>query len=96
MNDLLERIPAPIRSLWNAEVELRRGLWASLLKRGEPNPHYAEARRYFDEALNSRNRVPDEQGKWGSAEHVAATVEQDEVDKATARKAENPDEASRS
>ena len=89
MTDLFDRIPAPIRSLWNAEIELRRGLWASVLKRGEPNPHYGEARRHFDEALKSRNRVADDQGKWGSADHVAATVEQDRIDEA-AKKPHDP------
>jgi hypothetical protein len=88
MADLLDRLPAPIRSLWNAEVELRRGLWASLLKRGEPNPHYGEARRHFNEAINSRRPVAEETGKWGSAEHVAATVEQDRIDEATKKPAD--------
>jgi hypothetical protein len=81
MTGLIERIPAPIRSLWKAETELRRGLWASILNRKEPNPHYAAARRYFDEALSSGKAS--KQAKWGSAEHVAATVEQDEIDEAT-------------
>jgi hypothetical protein len=75
MSDLIDRIPAPIRSLWNAEVELRRGIWASILKRDQPNPHYAEARRHFDEAVNNIN-PPTKQAKWGSEAHTADTVEQ--------------------
>lgn len=94
MTGLVDRVPAPIRSLWNAEVELRRGLWASVLHRGEPNPHYREARRHFDEALSSRRPATKESGKWGSAEHVAATVEQDEIDEAT-KKTSDPDNAPR-
>ena len=75
MNDLFARIPAPIRSLWNAEIELRRGIWASILKRDQPNPHYAEARRHFDEAI-SKTSPPAKQAEWGSSEHVADTVQQ--------------------
>lgn len=82
MTSLLERIPAPIRSLWKAEVELRRALWGSILQRGQPNPHYEEARRYFNEALQ-REGQPTPQAEWGSADHVAATVEQDRIDEAT-------------
>lgn len=94
MTGLLDRLPAPLRSLWNAEVELRRGLWASVLNRGEPNPHYGEARRHMNEAISSRRPVSEEAGKWGSAEHVTATVEQDKIDEAT-KKPFDPDNASR-
>jgi hypothetical protein len=80
MANLLDRIPAPIRSLWNAEIEFRRGIWASVLHRGEPNPHYGEARRHFNEALQTHPHVPEDKGTWESAEHVAATVEQDRID----------------
>lgn len=79
MNDLLDRIPAPIRSLWNAEIELRRGIWASILKRDQPNPHYAEARRHFDEAI-SKTSPPTKQAEWGSSEHIADTLEQRRTD----------------
>jgi len=87
MTNLLDSIPAPLRSLWKAEIELRRGLWASVLKRSEPNPHYSEARRFFREALQARQATPEDEdrGKWGSAQHVAATVEQDRIDEATER-----------
>ena len=88
MANLLDRVPAPIRSLWNAEIELRRGIWASVLHRGEPNPHYGEARRHFNEALQTQPPVPEEKGKWGSAEHVAATVEQDRIDEAAKKESE--------
>jgi hypothetical protein len=96
MTDLFDRIPAPIRSLWKAEVELRRGLWASILQRDQPNPHYDEARRHFNEALApGEKRVDaDEPPKWGSADHVAATVEQDRIDEAT-KKPHDPGEAPR-
>lgn len=94
MTGLIDRLPAPIRSLWNAEVELRRGLWASVLNRGEPNPHYGEARRHLDEAISSRRTATEETAKWGSAEHVAATVEQDEIDEAT-KKPSDPGNAPR-
>lgn len=94
MPDIFERIPAPIRSLWKAEVELRRGLWASVLRRDQPNPHYEEARRYFDEAVGRGNSPTKTEAKWGSAEHVADTVEQDRVDEA-AKKRDDPSGASR-
>jgi hypothetical protein len=82
MTGLIERIPAPIRSLWKAKIELRRGLWASILNPTRTTPRRAVI---FDEALNSGN-APKE-AKWGSAEHVAATVEQDRIDEAA--KADN-------
>lgn len=85
MSNLLDRIPAPIRSLWHAEIELRRGIWASVLRRGEQNSHYGEARRHFNEALQTQPHVPEEKGKWGNADHVAATVEQDRIDEAAKR-----------
>jgi hypothetical protein len=96
MTDFFAKIPAPIRSLWHAEAELRRGLWASILKRDQPNPHYHEARRHFNEALApAREPVPDaEKGKWGSADHVAATVEQDRIDEAS-KKPHDPSDAPR-
>lgn len=94
MTSLLDRVPASIRSLWNAEVELRRGLWASVLSRGEPNPHYDEARRHWNKAISTRRPVSEKSGEWGSAEHVAATVEQDEIDEAT-KKPSDPDNAPR-
>lgn len=81
MTNLLEKIPAPIRSLWKAEVELRRGLWASILDRGQPNPHYERARRHLDEALQSE-RNPVEKTHWGSADDVPITGEHDLTDDA--------------
>lgn len=84
MLNLWDRIPAPIQSLWKAEIELRRGLWASILRRGQTNPHYQEARRLFDEALETRASTP-KPAEWGSAEHVADTVEQDRTDNVVTR-----------
>lgn len=81
MADLLDRIPAPVRSLWKAEIALRRGLWASVLHRNEANPHYEEARQHWNDAIKGTPDVSNKSGEWGGRDHVAATVDQDRVEK---------------
>ena len=51
-NDLLDKIPDWLKSLWQMENELRSAARNGLiLRKGEAATHLAEARRHLEEAL---------------------------------------------
>jgi hypothetical protein len=53
-NDLLDRIPGWVKSLWDMENELRNAARTGLfLRKDEAAAHLAEARRHLDDAWRS-------------------------------------------
>ena len=53
MAGILDQIPAPLRSLWDLETELRLAAQnAVFLQKDEATKHLDEARRHLGEALN--------------------------------------------
>jgi hypothetical protein len=77
MSSILDKIPAPLRSLWDSEVELRRAFQNTVfMRREEASQHWAEAKRHFSEALEGfRRREVEGKGEWGSYSHTAATLQ---------------------
>lgn len=52
MDDLLSKLPAWMKTLWDMETELRRGARQGLLlRKDEASNHLAEARRLLEKAL---------------------------------------------
>jgi hypothetical protein len=52
-NDLLDKIPAWLKSLWDMENELRNAARNGLiLRKDEASAHLAEARRHLEKAMN--------------------------------------------
>jgi hypothetical protein len=53
-NDILEKIPDWLKSLWNMENELRSSARDGLfLRKDEALNHLTEARRHFEEAIKA-------------------------------------------
>jgi len=53
-NDLVDKIPDWLKSLWHMENELRNSARKGLfLQKDEALNHLAEARRHFEEALDT-------------------------------------------
>ncbi len=56
VNDLLDRMPPALKSLWQLETELRTALQnAVMLRKDEAGQHFDAARRHLEEALASIN-----------------------------------------
>ena len=54
MAGILDQIPAPLRSLWDLETELRLAAQnAVFLKKDEATKHLDEARRHLDQAIKA-------------------------------------------
>jgi len=52
-NDLLDKIPDWLKSLWHMENELRNAARNGLiLRKDEASAHLAEARRHLEQAMN--------------------------------------------
>ena len=52
-NDLLDKIPEWLKSLWHMEIELRNAARNGLiLRKDEASAHLAEARRHLEQAMN--------------------------------------------
>jgi hypothetical protein len=57
-NDLLDKIPAWLKSLWHMENELRNAARNGLiLRKDEASAHLAEARRHLEEAMNEAKGI---------------------------------------
>jgi hypothetical protein len=57
-NDLLDKIPAWLKSLWDMENELRSAARNGLiLRKGEASVHLAEARRLLEKAMNEAKGI---------------------------------------
>jgi len=62
-NDLLDKIPDWLKSLYHMENELRSSARHGLiLRKDEALDHLAEARRHFEEALQTAKRVEPSDG----------------------------------
>jgi hypothetical protein len=56
-NDLLDKIPNWLKSLWHMENELRNaGRNGLVLRKDEASAHLAEARRHLEQAMNEVRR----------------------------------------
>ena len=57
-NDLLDKIPAWLKSLWDMENELRSAARNGLiLRKDEASAHLAEARRHLEKAMNEAKGI---------------------------------------
>jgi hypothetical protein len=57
-NDLLDKIPAWLKSLWHMENELRNAARNGLiLRKDEASAHLAEARRHLEEAMSEAKGI---------------------------------------
>jgi hypothetical protein len=57
-NDLLDKIPDWLKSLWHMENELRNAARNGLiLRKDEASAHLAEARRHLEKAMNEAKGV---------------------------------------
>jgi hypothetical protein len=57
-NDLLDKIPAWLKSLWDMENELRSAARNGLiLRKDEASAHLAEARRHLENAMNEAKGI---------------------------------------
>ena len=56
-NDLLDKIPAWLKSLWHMENELRNARNGLILRKDEASAHLAEARRHLEEAMNEAKGI---------------------------------------
>jgi hypothetical protein len=57
-NDLLDKIPDWLKSLWHMENELRNAARNGLiLRKDEASAHLAEARRHLEEAMNEAKGI---------------------------------------
>ena len=57
-NDLLDKIPDWLKSLWHMENELRNAARNGLiLRKDEASAHLAEARRHLEKALNEAKGI---------------------------------------
>ena len=57
-NDLLDKIPAWLKSLWHMENELRNAARNGLiLRKDEASTHLAEARRHLEKAMNEAKGI---------------------------------------
>ena len=57
-NDLLDKIPAWLKSLWEMENELRSAARNGLiLRKDEASTHLAEARRHLEKAMNEAKGI---------------------------------------
>ena len=57
-NDLLDKIPAWLKSLWDMENELRNAARNGLiLRKDEASAHLAEARRHLERAMNEAKGI---------------------------------------
>jgi hypothetical protein len=57
-NDLLDKIPNWLKSLWHMENELRTAARNGLiLRKDEASAHLAEARRHLEQAMNEAKGV---------------------------------------
>ena len=57
-NDLLDKIPAWFKSLWDMENELRSAARNGLiLRKDEASAHLAEARRHLEKAMNEAKGI---------------------------------------
>ena len=62
MADILNHIPAPLKSLWDIETELRIAAQNALFMRNdEAKRHLDEARRHLGDALKSIQTSPEVQ-----------------------------------
>ena len=62
-NDLLDKIPDWLKSLYHMENELRSSARNGLiLRKDEALNHLTEARRHFEEALNAANGIEPSDG----------------------------------
>ena len=60
MASILDQIPAPLRSLWELETELRLAAQnAVFLQKDEATKHLDEARRHLAEAVKALKPAPD-------------------------------------
>ena len=58
MTGILDQIPAPLRSLWDLETELRLAAQnAVFLQKDEATKHLDEARRHLGEAIKALTPV---------------------------------------
>ena len=63
MAGILDQIPAPLRSLWDLETELRLAAQnAVFLQKDEATKHLDEARRHLGEAIKSLKPAADGSG----------------------------------
>lgn len=54
MNDIVDKIPSPVKSLWDIENELRSAAQnAIFLRNDEAKKHLEEARRHLENALKA-------------------------------------------
>ena len=57
-NDLLDKMPAWLKSLWDMENELRSAARNGLiLRKDEASAHLAEARRHLEQAMNEAKGI---------------------------------------
>ena len=57
-NDLLDKIPDWLKSLWHMENELRNAARNGLiLRKDEASAHLAEARRHLEQAMNEAKGI---------------------------------------
>ena len=57
-NDLLDKIPDWLKSLWHMENELRNAARNGLiLRKDEASAHLAEARRHLEQAMNEAKAI---------------------------------------
>ena len=57
-DNLLDKIPDWLKSLWNMENDLRNAARNGLiLRKDEASAHLAEARRHLEEAMNEAKRM---------------------------------------
>jgi hypothetical protein len=57
-NDLLDKIPTWLKSLWDMENELRSAARNGLiLRKDEASAHLAEARRHLEKAMNEAKGI---------------------------------------